>query len=444
MAEVIGNVLSQCWLVLGQMAPYLLLGFLVAGVLSVCIRPSWVERHLGRRGFMPVFTASLVGVPLPLCSCGVIPVSASIRRHGASRAATASFLLSTPQTGVDSIAVTYALLGPIFAVFRPLAALATGVVGGALVQLFDRADEDSDLPQAEEPPQSDGCRPDDLRWGAAGEALRYGFITLPRDIGAALVVGIVIAGLMAALLPENQLQYYVGGGIVAILIVMAAGVPLYVCATASVPIAAGLIHVGASPGAALAFLIAGPATNAATVTTIWKVLGRQTAVIYGLTVAASAVGFGLLLDWIMPAAGVALPRLAEHVHSVEEWGWLADVSAVALLAVLAFSYLDKARRKEEAFEGGAAGPRETVEERLELAVTGMRCSHCAGSVERALRECAGVEEARVDLEKSRAVVRGRRLDAGALAAAVAGLGYSAEPLQPSATSPGLDGSHPGR
>jgi len=358
-AEVIGNVLSQCWLVLGQMAPYLLLGFLVAGVLSVCIRPSWVERHLGRRGFMPVFTASLVGVPLPLCSCGVIPVSASIRRHGASRAAT-------------------------------------------------------------------------------------GFITLPRDIGAALVVGIVIAGLMAALLPENQLQYYVGGGIVAILIVMAAGVPLYVCATASVPIAAGLIHVGASPGAALAFLIAGPATNAATVTTIWKVLGRQTAVIYGLTVAASAVGFGLLLDWIMPAAGVALPRLAEHVHSVEEWGWLADVSAVALLAVLAFSYLDKARRKEEAFEGGAAGPRETVEERLELAVTGMRCSHCAGSVERALRECAGVEEARVDLEKSRAVVRGRRLDAGALAAAVAGLGYSAEPLQPSATSPGLDGSHPGR
>jgi len=344
MYDLAVSILTDSWLVLGQMAPYLLFGFLVAGVLSVCVSPAWVERHLGRRGFGPVFVASLVGVPLPLCSCGVIPVSASMRRHGASRAATTAFLLSTPQTGVDSIAVTYALLGPVFAVFRPVAALVTGIVGGSLVQLFGETDRTDELHEIKPDTCTDACCEGRQQNGVLLRALRYGFITLPRDVGPALGVGILIAGAMAALVPEDQLHAYVGGGILSILVLMAVGVPVYVCATASVPIAVGFMHVGASPGAALAFLIAGPATNAATLTTIWKVLGRRTTLLYVATVAASAVVCGLLLDWLIPAAEAALPQLGTYAHAQPESGWLFHASAICLIVVLAFSYRSKGRK----------------------------------------------------------------------------------------------------
>jgi uncharacterized membrane protein YraQ (UPF0718 family) len=338
MDNVLLKIITESWLVLGQMAPYLLLGFLVAGVLSVCISPAWIERRLGRRGFGPVLTASLFGVPLPLCSCGVIPVSASLRRHGASRAATTAFLLSTPQTGVDSIAVTYALLGPVFALFRPRVALVTGVLGGSLVQLLDPTDEVPEPGETAPSPCTDACCAKGPGRGLVLRALEYGFVTLPRDIGLALLVGIVLAGAIAALVPQDSLHAYIGGGILSILLMMAAGLPIYVCATASVPIAAGLIHVGASPGAALAFLIAGPATNAATLTTAWKVLGRRATLVYLLTVALSAVGCALLLDWLIPTVGAALPQLGASSDAHSQGTWLSNLGAIAMLAVLVFSY----------------------------------------------------------------------------------------------------------
>ena len=417
----------ESWLVLGQMAPYLLFGFLVAGLLSVFISPAWVERHLGKPGLRSVITASLVGVPLPLCSCGVIPVSASIRRHGASRAATTSFLLSTPQTGVDSIAVTYAMLGPVFAVLRPLAALATGILGGVLVQLFGSGDETGPAQQAESVGCADACCQGDQARGPMARALAYGFITLPRDIGGALVIGILIAGAMAALIPPGQLHAYVGGGIASILLLMVLGVPLYVCATASVPIAAGLIHMGASPGAALAFLIAGPATNAAALTTIWKVLGRRTAILYLVTVAASAIGWGLFLDWLIPTVQTALPQLGQHVHDGGEAGWLPHVSAVALLVVLGFSYRAGASHAGgDSQSDSAAAVGSSAHERLELAISGMKCSHCAETVKRGLLECPGVVEVGVDLEHGRCWLTGTNLDGRQLAEVVTGLGYSVE------------------
>jgi uncharacterized membrane protein YraQ (UPF0718 family)/copper chaperone CopZ len=422
-------MVTESWLVLGQMSPYLLLGFFVAGLLSVCISPAWVERHLGRRGWGSVLAASLFGVPLPLCSCGVIPVSASIRRHGASRAATTAFLLSTPQTGVDSIAVTYAMLGPVFAVFRPLAALVTGVVGGLLVQVFD----DNGKGEREETDPAGASKPDTRpdthreRWWRVSvlrRAVRYGFVTLPRDIGPALLVGIVIAGAMAALVPQDQLHKYFGGGILSILMLMAVGVPVYVCATASVPIAAGFMHLGASPGAALAFLIAGPATNAATLATIWKVLGRRTAVLYLGTVAVSAVVCGLLIDWLMPLAAAAMPQLGGHDHAGAGGGWPVHAWAIALLAVLAISYRAKDAHERE----HVAGEEGTTGERLELRVVGMTCSHCAESVGRALAESDGVLSADVDLRTGRAVVVGNYLDRRKLVAAITELGYTVEEM----------------
>ncbi len=355
MLDLVGTIIVESWLVFGQMAPYLLFGFLAAGVLSVMISPEWVGRHLGRPGIGPVLKASLFGVPLPLCSCSVIPVSVSMRRHGASRAATTAFLLSTPQTGADSIAVTYALLGPVFAVFRPLTALLTGLVGGGLVQALGESGREKAADESLSPACSEACCEGNERANYLTRILGYGLVTLPRDIGLALLVGVLIAGSMAALVPQDHLAAYIGGGVLSILLMMAAGVPVYVCATASVPIAAGLMHMGGSPGAALAFLIAGPATNAASFTTVWKVLGRRTAVLYLLTVGGSALGFGLLLDWLMPIAAVSLPKLADHTHVQAEGGWPYHVAAAALLVVLLYSYLFKARSDRNTQNGQKSG-----------------------------------------------------------------------------------------
>ncbi len=350
MLALVCNFVWQCWLVILEMGPYLLFGFALAGLMSIWISPEWTERHLGGKGFGPVLKATLLGIPLPLCSCSVIPVVASMRRHGASRAAATSFLLSTPQTGVDSIAVTYALLGPIFAVFRPLAALLSGVLGGALVLVFGHANSaEADLP----PACTEACCSGDRRTPAWRRALRYGFVTLPRDLAWPLLAGVLIAGAITALFPPSyRLQEHLGSGLLSILVLMAAGIPLYVCATASVPIAAGLIHLGASTGAALAFLIVGAATNPAALTTVWKVLGRRTVLIYLTTVGLSAILCGLGLDLLQGWLVQWLPQAAAYTpaacagHMPEQAGVWSNLCGVVLLAVLAGSKLLKPSKTE--------------------------------------------------------------------------------------------------
>ncbi|MDM8008701.1 MAG: SO_0444 family Cu/Zn efflux transporter [Phycisphaerae bacterium] len=428
MLDGVRMLVVESWQVLGQMAPYLLFGFLMAGLLSVWISPKWVERHLGGHGPGPVLKAALLGVPLPLCSCSVIPVSASMRRQGASRAATTAFLLATPQTGADCIAAMYAMLGPVFAIFSPIMAFLTGLLGGTLVRFFGERDggapdADSTTPRAEK----DGlaCGPGPQPTGRTlGSGLRYGFTVLPKDIGAALMVGVVIAGAMAAFIPQGSLEPYIGGGILSILLLMAAGIPVYVCATASIPIAAGLIHMGASPGAALAFLISGPATNAATFTTLWKVLGRRPAVLYMATVAISAVGFGLLLNAIVAVTGARVPHLGGHVHGGETAAIRSHVWAIVLLGVLAGSYAVSRRDR------GAAVSKKTAtgasgDQRVELVVTGMTCDHCATAVRSVLADRPGVSSAEVDVPNGRVVVTGRPLNAESLAEMISSLGYPA-------------------
>jgi len=318
--------------VFSDMSPYLLFGFFAAGLLSVLISTRHVERHLGGHGFWPVLKAALLGIPLPLCSCSVLPVTASLRKHGAGRGGATAFLISTPQTGVDSILVTYSLLGPVFAIFKPAAALVSGMVGGVAVDALEPHGEADD--QEIEDCQDACCSEDQAGRSKLSRAMRYGFIELPRDIGVALIIGILVAGAIAIFVPE---QFFVGvrQGTVAILVMMALGIPVYVCSTASVPIAAALMMRGVSPGAALAFLMTGPATNAAGIATVWRIMGRRTALIYLGAVAATAFASGLLLDalWNPEAAEVAH---AGHAFLPPPVKW---ASGIVLLVVLSYAIL---------------------------------------------------------------------------------------------------------
>jgi hypothetical protein len=427
MFEYVTEILFSAWVILGQMAPYLLFGFLAAGVLSVLVSPEWVERHLGGHGLRPVVKSTIFGIPLPLCSCGVIPVTASIRQHGAGPGATTAFLLSTPQTGVDSLLATYALLGPIYMVFRFIAALVTGIVGGLLVAASTLRGVSPDT-TAEVPDDScsDECCGTDKNTNRVVQALRYGLVTLPRDIAVPLLVGIAIAGLIGAFVEEGYLSAYLGGGFLAMLAMMAVGIPIYVCSTASIPIAVGFIHMGASPGAALVFLIVGPATNAAAISVIWKILGRRSTLIYLGTVAVAAMAAGYALDfvywyWI----GVVEPL--GMVHEEHGIGWFTHLSAIVLVGVCVASLL-AGKWKSWTGDGQAVDQPEGDQDmdRITLDVEGMSCSHCANTVSRTLRELPGVQSAEVDLSNGKAVVTGPDLAGDRLVEAVDQIGYRAK------------------
>lgn len=424
MADALAGILGETWLVTAQMAPWLLLGFLVAGALSTVVAPAWLERHLGGRGFAPVAKAAAFGVPLPLCSCGVIPVAASLRANGAGRAATTAFLVSTPQTGVDSILVTWSLLGPVFAVFRPVVALLTGLAGGALVQAVVPEEPRAAAAFAMAPPAAPGAGGGPRARLAA--ALRYGLVTLPADLVRPLLLGLLLAGLIGALAPADLAARYVAPGPLSIFVMMAVGIPLYVCATASVPLAAGFMHLGVSPGAALAFLIAGPATNAATLTTISRVLGRRTLLVFLGVIAASAFGSGLLLDALLPRLAEALPALGHAAHHHEQAGPLAQLGAAALLAILAHAWW-RARRPRPAARANAAPVAAPAPVARRYEVSGMHCSHCRQSVERAIGAIAGVAACEVDLAGGAALVTGAGVAPAAVVAAVEALGFGCRP-----------------
>lgn len=319
------KVLEGSWITLTQMAPFLLMGFLFAGALSVFINADTVRRHLGRGRYLPVIKAALFGVPLPLCSCGVIPVAASLRRQGASRGATAAFLLSTPQTGVDSLLVTWSLLGAAFALFTPGAAFASGILAGLLVDRFGGP---------ESPPEP--LAPDS---GAAVrrpwwlKILRHAYVILARDIATPLAIGIGVAGVISAILPPQSLSEAVGSGFGAKLLMLLAGIPVYVCASASAPIVASLVAAGVSPGAGLVFLMTGPATNAATITTLWKSMGPRVVGIYLAAITFCALGAGSLMDWLFDWRGwkAATVQAACHTEAA------SPIPALILIGVLVFA-----------------------------------------------------------------------------------------------------------
>ena len=426
MMKTLFDIAREIVIVGGQMSPYLLFGFIAAGFLYILAPSSWIQKHLGGKGIFPVIKSVLLGVPLPLCSCGVIAVTASIRKQGAGKAAATGFLIATPQTGVDSILATWGMLGPVMGIIRPVLALLTGITGGALVTLLDREEQAAtQIVQGNAVPSAAKGKTSVKR--AVGDAFYYGLVTLPADIARPLVVGILLAGMIAALLPAGLLTPFIGGGILAMLVMTIVGIPLYVCATASIPLALGFIHLGASPGAALAFLIAGPATNAATVATVWKVLGKKTTFIYLFTVAGGAILSGLFYDmlvnqsWVVNFAGDY-----HHEHSETTVGWFNAVAALLLALVVLNSLYGTLLR---AWFSGRTHPAKTngVKDTtaLELAISGMTCGHCAGTVAQKLEAIAGVEEVSIDLLTGRARISGAVAQPETLLHAVEEAGYHA-------------------
>jgi hypothetical protein len=344
MFNMITGFAADFWAILADMSPYLILGFLIAGFLSVLISQQTVEKHIGKRGAASVVKASLFGVPLPLCSCGVIPVGMSLRRHGAGRGAATAFIISTPQTGADSLLVTYSLLGPLFAIIKAVSAFVTGVAGGLLVNAMnDREDKRNGLVKPIKPEACTGacCAPANGS-SKTKRALSYGLVALPRDIGAYLFWGLVAAAAISALIPHNYFQAILGRGILPMIVMMVVGIPMYVCSTASVPIAAAFMIAGVSPGAALVFLMTGPATNAATITTVWNVLGRRTAIIYLAVIAGGAMLSGLLLDALSLGAGSYLTQTGVFELPV----WFKNISAAALIVLLAPALLSRFNKKQ--------------------------------------------------------------------------------------------------
>lgn len=323
--DLIENILRQTWLVTGQMAPYLLFGFLLTGLIWVFLSPAFVQRHLGQRGLRQVIKAALFGVPMPLCSCGVLPVSASLRAQGASRGATLAFLISTPQSGLDCITATQALLGPVFVAFTVATTFLSGLIGGAVLEWATPRGADA-------PPSAPSAATPVKPRRTLRDGFRYGFVSLPREIGRALLLGIVLSGVLMATIPPHFLEGKLGGGLPAMLVMLLIGIPMYVCSMGSIPVAYAFINMGISPGAALVFLVSGPATNAAAMTTIARILGRKALVIYLLTIAGCALAAGLCMDAL--GTTVSAPGMLAHHHEAGPTGFNV-AAAVVLLAMLA-------------------------------------------------------------------------------------------------------------
>jgi len=343
------ELLNNIWAVYLDTAFWLLFGLLAAGLVKTYIPHDMMTRWLGGSGFSAVGRAALFGAPLPLCSCGVLPAAMGIHRSGASKEATVSFLISTPETSIDSVAVTYALMGPVMAVYRPIAALTSAILTGIMVS-FIGDDETKEPPlvvekcsdessccssktscDAEEDKSESSCCSGEqpVQTNRMLQAMRYAGAELLDDISKWLLIGIVAAGIMITVIPPGWMEQW-GSGLPAMLVMLAVGVPMYICAVASTPVAAGLILAGISPGTVLVFLLVGPATNIAGIILIKRELGTKVTALYLFGLSVVSVSMGLLLDWLVLENGFRVNvdmSAAEHIMP-EILAW---ISAVLLL-----------------------------------------------------------------------------------------------------------------
>ncbi|QFU04023.1 putative permease [Pseudoalteromonas sp. THAF3] len=366
------DLLTNFWQLFVLSAPWLMLGLLLAGLINVYLPANFLQRHLGKEGFWTTVKAAFIGAPMPLCSCGVIPAAVGLRRAGASKSATTSFLVSTPETGVDSVSVSYVLLGPFMAIIRPIAAITSAITAGVLVGkeskpeatpiqtsspscCAERTPQPStscctnkqQAPASQAPTQAqqaDNTAPASCcssRSKATKEprfmakfkqAVHFSTTKLLNDTAMWLMIGLFFAALVQTYVPASYLSQW-GSGLLAMTVMVLISIPMYICATASTPVAAGLLIAGVSPGAVLVFMLAGPATNIATLGVVGKELGKRAIVAYLSAVIGVALAFGYLTDWLVARFDFAVSPLVGHQHELMA-PWLSQSLAVILLLLL--------------------------------------------------------------------------------------------------------------
>ncbi len=392
-----------------EMAPYLLLGFLIAGVLHVFVPQKFYANYLSRNNNLSVLWAALLGVPLPLCSCGVIPTAIGLKNEKASKGAIASFLIATPQTGIDSILATFSLMGLGFAIIRPVAALVTGVCGGLLVNRLVREDD-----IREDTTASCQVETGNRIW----RVLKYGYYDIIRDIGLRLLIGLIVAALIQVAVPDEFFLSFGSQPLVQMLVILAIAVPMYICSTGSIPVAAALMMKGLSPGAALVMLMAGPAVNLASILVVHKAMGRRFTSIYLLTIVGFAVFFGLLLN--------ATEQLSifNYQLSINDSCCMTSaipspfklICATVLTLLIIFALMMKLFSK---FTTKKPLDPDVVVYRVE----DMHCSHCEAAVVRAVEELPGVEKAKASASANTLTIKGPATEE-AIRSAVEGIGYT--------------------
>ncbi len=391
--KIILSIIIESFKLLGAISPYLLFGFLFAGILKIILPEERIASHLGKGNISSSIKASFIGVPLPLCSCGVIPAAVSLRRQGANKGATLSFLISTPTTGIDSIFATYALLGPIFTVFRVVTSFITAVLCGILAN-FVLKEEKRPL---NEVISCNICGEEEFHIHNILEKIKYmfhyAFVELLDDIGKWLIVGIIIGGFISYVIPDELISRYLGSDWKAIILMLLIGIPIYVCATGSIPIVPALMLKGMSPGAGLVFLLAGPATNTVTITVITKELGKRAVIFYLLSISVASIIAGIVLNMLWPAHGNLI--YVQGAKFMPDWVKVSSASVLLSLILFSFGkklYLNKISKGEEDM---------VKENEVIINVPDMNCQHCVRSIREALEKLEDVESVDIDLNNRR-------------------------------------------
>lgn len=401
--------MQEIFNLINEMSPYLLLGFGIAGLMHTFVPSHLYNRFLSKRGVRSVFYAAALGVPIPLCSCGVLPTAMSLRREGASKGATTSFLIATPQTGIDSIMATYSLMGFPFAILRPIAALVTALLGGILVDAFDRNNGEG-VDNVEAEPLSTTPKYTTMKDKLCG-ALKYGYVDMMQDIGKWLVAGLLVAGIITLGVPEDFFAQFADRPLVGMLLVLICAVPMYLCATGSIPIAVALMLKGVTPGAALVLLMAGPAVNVASVLVIRKVLGNRTLWLYLAAIVGGAFAFALCIDHLLPREWFtsALSTISTSCHTNTSW---FHILCTIILSILLLYGIWRRYYHTNTHQCSCNGQcTDSCEDACHDIVTnyrvgGMHCNHCRASVLRVVGKLPGVENVDVDLQSGAMTVTG--------------------------------------
>lgn len=381
---------SAIWQIWIEMAPWLLLGALAASLVHVFLPTGFVSRHLSGR--LGVLKAVLVGIPLPLCSCAVIPAGLGLKKSGASDGAAVGFLISTPQTGIDSVLVSGSLLGWPFAILKVIVALLTGWVGGLVVGTTEKS---GTLLNVVQPEPKSIMAPHRNRW----TAFHQHFFMLIQSLWGWLVIGVLISAAISHWVPEDTIASLPGfTGWPSLLLVLLIAIPLYVCATASVPIAAALVGSGLPAGAALVFLMAGPATNLATIGAVYKTLGRRPLTIYLTSIIVGSILAGALFNQVIPTAVVS-----SHMHSHAPTWWETSTAIVLCGMVIWFAFID-VKSFWERFQPAAETPGRR------FAIEGMTCNGCAAKLKSSLLSDSQIIEARVSFATASATIEGEATD----------------------------------